>query len=314
MSGPIVLYIAGFGRSGSTILANLLGEAPGVFSAGELSHFWGVMSSRTAICGCGLPARECPVWADVAKSSNVDEDETRELNRAAMALVRLRRLPGLALGRDFSIRPEDLRILARRSESIYNALGRSGDRRVIVDSSKMASYAYLLSSATSLDLRIVQLVRDARGVAHSWRRVKPFPVANRNMDLLSLRTSTLSWMAWNAAAEALWRRPESVRSGRYLLVRYEDFVRRPRETARRILEMVGMGDSDLPFIDETTARLSVNHTISGNPNRIQHGVVSFDSDNAWIAQMPRREIWAVTALAAPLLLHYGYPLRPRAAP
>ena len=35
-----VLFIAGMGRSGSTILSRLLGQAPGVCYVGELCYLW----------------------------------------------------------------------------------------------------------------------------------------------------------------------------------------------------------------------------------------------------------------------------------
>ena len=35
-----VLYVAGAGRSGSTVLANLLGEVPGFVSVGEVRFLW----------------------------------------------------------------------------------------------------------------------------------------------------------------------------------------------------------------------------------------------------------------------------------
>ena len=35
-----VLYLGGFGRSGSTLIERLLGELPGVCPVGELVHLW----------------------------------------------------------------------------------------------------------------------------------------------------------------------------------------------------------------------------------------------------------------------------------
>lgn len=35
-----VLYVIGWGRSGSTILDNVLGQLDGCFSTGELHYFW----------------------------------------------------------------------------------------------------------------------------------------------------------------------------------------------------------------------------------------------------------------------------------
>ena len=40
MSRRRVLYILGWGRSGSTVLGNILGEVDGFFCAGELHYLW----------------------------------------------------------------------------------------------------------------------------------------------------------------------------------------------------------------------------------------------------------------------------------
>ena len=60
-----VLYIAGTGRSGSTVLAAILGEVEGVFAAGEVRYLWqrGLVEGR--LCGCGVPVAECPLWSAV---------------------------------------------------------------------------------------------------------------------------------------------------------------------------------------------------------------------------------------------------------
>lgn len=60
-----VLYIGGTGRSGSTILDQILGQLDGFFAVGELSQIWerGLVSRRK--CGCGMPVPECPVWSPI---------------------------------------------------------------------------------------------------------------------------------------------------------------------------------------------------------------------------------------------------------
>lgn len=307
VSPPIVLYIAGFGRSGSTILSNLLGEVEGVFSAGEVALFWRNVFDNS--CGCGRPARECSVWQDVVGSCGVTKDEARRLGELVSSLWRLRNLPRLAARGASGLRHQDQPTLLERSECLYATLARTQGARMIVDSSNMPLYAYMLQRSTSLDLRVVHLVRDVRGVAHSWRRKKLLPGPGEGyMERLSLRTTVLSWLTWNAVPEALWRRPGG--SGRYILVRYEDFVERPRATTQRILAMAGLEHSDLPFVDERTVRLGENHTIAGNPNRVQRGNIRISSDNAWITEMPARDRRMISALTAPALIHYGYPLRP----
>ena len=47
----VVLYIAGTGRSGSTVLANILGEVDGVFAAGEVRYLWQRGLKEGRLCG-----------------------------------------------------------------------------------------------------------------------------------------------------------------------------------------------------------------------------------------------------------------------
>ena len=62
-----VLYIMGWGRSGSTIMDNLLGGIDGFFSVGELGYLWerGLVEGRR--CGCGRLLRDCEVWSEVLR-------------------------------------------------------------------------------------------------------------------------------------------------------------------------------------------------------------------------------------------------------
>lgn len=57
-----VLFIGGWGRSGSTLLERLVGSMDGTVSVGEMRDVWrrGVMGNR--VCGCGAPFLSCPFW------------------------------------------------------------------------------------------------------------------------------------------------------------------------------------------------------------------------------------------------------------
>ena len=60
-----IVYIAGLGRSGSTILDRLLGAQPEFHSAGEVASTWsqGVLEDR--LCSCGQPFSSCAFWERV---------------------------------------------------------------------------------------------------------------------------------------------------------------------------------------------------------------------------------------------------------
>src|SRR5438105_14394685 len=82
-----VLYIAGVSHCGSTFLGTLLGQAEGVFFAGELAH-----AARSheldQLCGCGEPLRECPVWARVFERVPVEELRLEHSDEHARAALR----------------------------------------------------------------------------------------------------------------------------------------------------------------------------------------------------------------------------------
>src|SRR5215212_6026745 len=62
-----VVFIAGFGRGGSTLLAQIMGQLPRFVSVGELRHLWLRGAVENQLCGCGQPFRECTFWGAVAQ-------------------------------------------------------------------------------------------------------------------------------------------------------------------------------------------------------------------------------------------------------
>ena len=55
-----VLYIAGVGRSGSTLLERMLGAVPGSVNTGELNAIFSRVATQDQRCGCGEPFSACP--------------------------------------------------------------------------------------------------------------------------------------------------------------------------------------------------------------------------------------------------------------
>lgn len=84
-----VLYIAGWGRSGSTILARILGQIEGFFHGGELRTIWKDGFKPNGICGCGEKVFSCPVWTSIfAKLGDIDQ-----VNRQGMINLREKNEP-----------------------------------------------------------------------------------------------------------------------------------------------------------------------------------------------------------------------------
>jgi hypothetical protein len=304
-----VLFIAGFGRSGSTILGNVLGELDGFFHTGELNFVWEHNLLNDRLCGCGKPFAECEVWGGVLEKAfgGAEGVDAREMIRLQDLGTRTRHAPLMLF-------PRGRRLLEARTEGysqhllrLYRAIRDETGSRVVVDSSKHPSYGYLLGMTPGVGLYVLHLVRDPRAAAFSWLRKKVQPDKKDLAYLPEIGTvkSAAIWDAWNVATEALWCRPP----GHYLRLRYEDFVRDPQGSVRRVLNMLGEEEEEValaPFVGERTVRLGVGHTVSGNPNRFRTGDVEIHPDQEWAEKMRPRDRRVVTVLTLPLLARYGY--------
>ncbi len=78
-----VIYIMGWGRSGSTILSSILGQMDGFLQVGEIRTIWSDGFDQNRICGCGKPFLECDFWTRVFKdfSRRVETVQAKQWNR-----------------------------------------------------------------------------------------------------------------------------------------------------------------------------------------------------------------------------------------
>jgi hypothetical protein len=329
---PRVLYLGGLGRSGTTLLDRLLGELPGAISLGEVVHLWerGVVGGER--CGCGKSFGDCAFWRDVGQVAfggweRVDIERLRTLRAA---VDRTRHIPALARHRRLpSATRERVDAYVSHYVRLYRAVAEVSGARVLIDSSKQASLAGCLRWAAAgtadsadsagssggagpIDLRVLHLVRDSRGVAYSWtkkvRRPEAVAGGEEFMAQWSPAKAAAYWNAENGAFALFARRGVPT-----MLVRYEEFLRAPIESLRRIAEFAGLpgDDAAMAFLAETddggvTARLSANHTASGNPMRFQTGPVLLRRDEEWRTRLKPTDRRRVTALTYPLLRRYGY--------
>lgn len=308
-----VLYICGAGRSGSTILDRVLGQIDGFFSAGEIRVLWDRPLAEHLLCGCGVPLDSCPLWAEITRGivgpSAVDPEAANRLRQSARTLATpLLMMPG---GRKL------LASIVRRHihlvEALYRAIARTTGCRVIVDSSKVPAYSYLLSQVSAVKLYVVHLIRDPRAVAYSWQKAKPRPDMRqdtggpRYMTRFGPVTSSLLWAMENMASESLWRKARQP----YLRLHYEQFMLRPKAAVDAILSLLGESGSAQPFASEVDVKLAVNHTVAGNPDRVSTGLVRLRNDDEWRKRLAPGAKRAVEALTLPLLRRYGYGLTSR---
>jgi hypothetical protein len=308
-----VVYIMGAGRSGSTVLDVILGSHPEVFGTGELIHIFREEALHRANCACGEARDACPLWTQVrarwceltGQSAITDH---RELHRrfcniqsfdlGLRSWMRLRRRP--------TRQSPSLTECLNQTVALYRAIAETSGQRVIVESSKNPLRARLLCLIPELDVRLVHLVRDARGVA--WSRMKALHQSResgipREIPSKPVTVSATYWALMNGYSEQVCRlfpdRP-SVR------IHYEDFVAFPTDTLNALGELASLDFSQVAMQLAAGEPMNPGHLYAGNRVRTA-GPIHLKQDCEWAHNLTPRQQRIIWALTARQMNRYGYP-------
>lgn len=311
-----VLFIGGLGRSGSTLVEKLLNEVPTTFSVGETVHLWERGVRDRERCGCGDGFDQCQHWRAVGARafgswSEVDLDRMIDLR---WEQDRSRRLPQILravrsgrLGAAQRAYLDGMRAVLLASAAV--AAEQRGVRPtdvVLLDSSKHLSTAALLSCDPALDVRVLHLVRDPRGVAYSWMKTVERPETDGEiMPRYSARRTAGRWVTDNLGFDAL-----AALGVPTVRVRYEDVLADPEGRILEIARFAGAihaGQAGLDFIEGNRAHLTTPmHSIAGNPLRFGGDDIELRLDDAWRTALPANDRRTVELITLPTLHHFGY--------
>jgi hypothetical protein len=298
-----ILYLMGWGRSGSTILSNILGQLEGFLPVGEIRTIWKDGFRQNRICGCGKPFSECDFWTRVFEdfSRHSGRMEAEQWEKVCREETRSLSGPKYLLPRGWIPHSPAFQEYLSVTGMVYESLQRTSGCSVIVDISHSPFYGCLLGLLPGLDVYYVHLIRDPRATAFSWLVPKPQPGPHQMLRIGCIKSSML-WTMWNAVSEWMQRRnPE-----RFFRIRYEDFIHQPRPSVEDLVRFIGENPSSLPFVSNNTVRLEPNHTLRGNPVRFQTGRIDLKEDLRWQALMKPADRWTTGFLTWPLAIGYGY--------
>lgn len=301
-----VVYIAGCGRSGSTLLSRVLGQADGLISVGELRLIWSRGLLANELCSCGTAFRQCPFWAAVFQDAygGFDQVDTTRLQRFLAESIRTNQLLRLIFAGSSVLTLNDFQTQSEVLLRLYAGIRHVAGDVVIVDSSKLAAYGLLLGSLADVELYTIHLVRDSRAVGFSFGRTNVRVEAEGQQTFMNRKSPgqvALAWLQANILAEVL-----RIKTSKYLLVRYEDFTFSPAMTMTRIATFLEEDLGSIQFTNDCAVHLRNDHVASGNPMRFRHGELRIRVDNEWQAKMDARSRRTMTALTLPLLARYRY--------
>jgi sulfotransferase family protein len=299
-----ILYIAGSGRSGTTILGQTLAEIPGWILCGELRL--GIANLvANHLCGCGVPLHDCPFWRVVIENAFGTFD-LAVLNHAAKlgghlsqnqhTLIHLNPLKTTHLRREIAEYSEILSNLYRSILTVSNG-------ELIIDTSKSPAYYLTLLTSPYLDVYTLHTIRDSRGVVFSNKRKKLGRGDSHHVRYMPRQGAFVTSIGWNLKNLFIdlltWRSKQAIR------LRYEDFVADPMRLIGRAIDLTGSKQHP-PHLRNGTIEMGTHHTVAGNPVRFNKGAIQLRLDNEWRSGMTPLDRAVVTALTWPMLAAYGY--------
>ncbi|QIG49933.1 sulfotransferase [Nordella sp. HKS 07] len=301
---PKLVYIAGYGRSGSTVLSIALGQHKEIFGCGEIitlgHHVW----ENNEYCSCGSPIHDCEFWRETVALWGKEESPSLvsdygKLQDQFESLISISRMLRKTLRR------ESFNTYSRHTLRLLEVVSKRSSRGLVVDSSKHPGRAAALALIPGLDLYVIHLVRDGRGVA--WSLLKAYQRDKRiglqkDIEAKPVMRTAFRWATVNLATESLARR---LGPRRFVRIRYEDFTRDPKECLKKIGDLIGADFGDLGDQINAGMPLEPGHQMAGNRLRM-NATIELSPDVKWKSQMPGRKQALFTWLCAWLLRRYGY--------
>lgn len=297
-----VIYIAGCGRSGSTLLNAMLGSLDDTIGVGELVKLPQSGWTNGEYCACGETVNRCNLWREVRHDwSARTGSSVTELVSAQLAMERSWswHRPVLGIGR------RQIDAYSRLIGALYAAIAAASGKSTIVDASKNPLRAIALTRVESIDVRLVHLVRDLRGVA--WSLAKRFDQDSKSgvhQDIAgrSPLKSLTHWSRINLFSEIAM----SVVGRKGTRVRYEDLMSAPARTIDSIGEVCGIDVGAAIESIEGGGSFTFGHMAAGNRIRMQ-SAISVRPDFEWQSGMSVPEQRRLWRFGWPFMRRYNYP-------
>lgn len=297
-----VAFIMAASHSGSTLLAMLLGSHPQATTIGDTA---GTAHRKNInyLCSCGRQANACSFWLEVKErmsrqgfdlditdfGTRFEYPKNRFIDRALHAE---HRGPFLEIIRDGVLsmssgwRRRFSKIAERNLALIETATEITGSQ-ILIDSSKLPHRLKFLLRIPELEVKVIHLLRDGRGVAHTYI----------NDNGWSVEKAATEWQRGIIAAERLL---DKLDPDMWKQVRYEDVCSDPQAEIEKLSVFLELDPSRVN-LDFRSAGLH----IFGNKMRLS-SEKAIRLDSKWQKELTDSQISRIQRLAGKQLRKYGY--------
>ena len=261
-----VIYIAGYSRSGSTILDLLLGSDKQISSTGELAYLLEDWNLKGRICTCGDEYEDCEFWKDLSFN-----DEHKDIIREVEHRHNLKML------KKDSFPQELTHEYSTFQEYLFDFISEKSGNTVIVDSSKTSRYMAgrflaLHNYVPNIEVYVIHLIRNGLDTLQSYlKKGRNWALEGygKNDRFQGLR-AIMGWCLANSIAYQLGRQlPEN----RYIQVKYNDLVTEPSGVLNNLGNFLNEDFSGIIDLINNKEPLKKGHNVGGNRLRNKEKVI-----------------------------------------
>ncbi|WP_238742551.1 sulfotransferase domain-containing protein [Psychromonas antarctica] len=318
-----LIYLAAASHSGSTMTAMLLGAHPDLCSVGELKAVH-LGDKDSYLCSCKTLVGECSFWQGVSEKMAKRgqdfciSDARTDIRTGATPYIRrllkpLVRSPLMELIRDslLTLSPtwrKQLPQLQKRNADYISAIAEQAGADAVVDSSKIGIRLKYLLKNKDLDIKVIWVVRDGRGVSLAYKN--PSEYADAKDPTLrgggagktqehgrGVETGAHEWIRCNQETQAVLA---TMDKNKWIKVHYEDICNHTEKTLDEIFKFIG--------VDPNKKRLdfkAVEHHVVGNGMRLDDSDV-IKLDDRWKIELSETDLKCFYNIAGEYHKKLGY--------
>ncbi len=284
------VFLTSHAYSGSTLTSFLLGSHPEIATVGMLTGPASHLDLKTYRCSCGQLFQQDPFWQDVTRKVNeyglsysLKEHMGTRIELGANSLLRRIRTASLRNNtleefRDwlmFNMWPSherEMHELVRRNEIFAKAILDVSGKPIFLDTSKDPMRMRYMRLSPAIDLYVIHLIRDVRGVVTS--------IMSRRSDM-NVEQATKHWLV---AEHNIRRHLKTLPESRQIQVRYEDITSNTLETMNRLFTFM-----DARPLEQMDDFREVDNHILGNKMRKQ-GSSEIKTDERWRTVLSEKQL------------------------
>jgi len=283
-----VVYIAGAGHSGSTLLDLILGSQKEIESVGEIIQL-GDYVENDKKCTCGKTISQCEYWKENIKSykqlSEIDKCSLFNMSPYANKKERLNfifNFPSVFIDKQSIID------YGLKNYNLFTSILKNSEKKsIIVDSSKDAMRALKLYLSGLFNIKIIYLFRDGRAFIESKKRKNKDP----NREYEQYRGAAIETLSFITTHIARWRVLKPIPKQNVFVTTYRDLACRPSYILNTICRFIGV-KFDEETLDSSSSKYFSNirhHNIDGNRLRFTY-IDKIEFKKKWPTELKKSEI------------------------